>query len=237
MHRPRRPSAAPSYVSWADETFNPWLDPVRRLTGPLPFPASLAPPVQPSDPNQALSWQRQAHQFELEHGRRRRVLAGPWCLPMSASASPQDAVAFWQLTTRTPSIDWMVLVDFTTTDEVVTPPDWDHAYENVSVGCRLAGQSTANRTLARLRALPASRRFAIATASPDDFGDLDLSGLAWLVITGDAVVDEATLDSAASIRLQAMAFGVPVWFDYPHPAGELHMSSQGIFRVREEPKS
>lgn len=216
------------FVTWADETFNPWLDSVRTLSGSLPFGCDVQHPAVKGDPELALGWQSLASAFASAHRRRRRVLVGPWCQPFSDQRlRVGEFAAFWPLVRQCDSLDWLAIVDLSEGASARLPEDWGTGYSNVWVGSFLRSASSASRTLARLRGFPAARRFILVSAAHQDLGDIDLTAVDWVIVVGPPPTTPEQVDALTSVRLQAIGHCVPIWFD---------SHRHGTFSERHEPR-
>ncbi len=224
-------------MTWADEIYNPWLDHVRTLSGSLSVVQHLQHPAMVGDPEVALNWQSQASGFESTYRRRRRVLIGPWCQPFRESESTltlNETYAFWQLVQRCESLDWFAIVDLSKGASARLPRDWGNGYQHVWVGSLLRSASCAARTLNRLRGFPAARRFVLISTAIEDLGDIDLTGVDWVVVVGPGPSTAEQFDALTSVRLQAMGYCVPIWFDQPiNSVGSLRCEA---FSERHGPK-
>ena len=219
-------------VSWADHTFNPWLSDRRTLGSVDGLIASLQEAPELGDPASVVQWEDEAGSFEGVHGRRRRVFAGPWCQPLSTRELTERTSEFVGLVRDSPSIDWLTMV------EAAEPRDSLGAQlpSNLWLGITVSGRIGANSALKWLRRSRAKSRFVVTSASAGDLGDLELEGVDWIVIRLDGDVDLGDGDRLASIKLQAMCYGIPVWFDSPGARTCLHRPTSP-FDVREEPRA
>ena len=158
------------------------------------------------------------------------MLAGPWCWALAPQRQAAAARAFWSLVSATPSIDWLVVCDPLSPDGVTLPPHWGEGYRNVWVGAKLH-QASASSALAKLRSLPARLRFVVTKPVLGDVGELDFTGIGWVVVQVAEGTRRADDEWVTSIKLQAMAFGVPTWLDAPGEGGLSHS-----MQIREEPR-
>ncbi|WP_293196515.1 DUF5131 family protein [Ottowia sp.] len=218
-----------SHASWADRSFNPWLGSTRSVGLAAGFVASLSERVAIGSRDEALQWNASASAFAACHeGRRQRVFAGPWCAPLDDRdvSKGEERDCFWGLVRDTPELDWLVIAKMDDSTQLALPEDWGDGYQNVWVGCKLSVSCNAAGGLRRLRQVPASLRFVLVKPGDGDLGDLDLSGVGWLVIIIDESEPPPDPDWVASVRLQAMYSGVAVWFERWNQTIALH-DSQG----------
>jgi protein gp37 len=228
---------APGYLSWADATFNPWLQEELQVGSQLLDQTLQTCPRVVSGHAQALLWEAQAQAFASEHaGRRRRVFAGPWCSVLGGPSNDDARSAFWELVRRTPNIDWLVLADDGYADSSRLPSDWMKGYRNVWVGATLSSIGTVGAVLDCLRQVPATLRFVMMQPNPQDLGDLDLRGVGWVVIRCHDEMDPSASESVHSVRLQAMYQGVPVWVDKCDSVPHAMLAGFGQLDVKESPR-
>lgn len=221
------------YASWTDRVFNPWISSTRCLGSAFGIVASLGNTMGIGSGEAALSWERNATTFQSVHGRRQRVFAGPWCWALDPNASERDRGDFETLLASTPSLDWCVLG---TPTQLVHAATQGFLSRNPSlwVGIKFEDPDRFGAGLAILNETPASLRYAVISSITTDYGELDFLGLDWLIISIDADQVNPDPNWIASVKLQAMGYGVPVWFDTPS-AYLLGESVCTPFTVREHP--
>jgi len=228
-------AATRPFMSWADRTFNPWLSWSRSLGCVGGETSGLYPDAEIGDARMAKSWNANAQAFALKHdGRRQRVFAGPWCHALAANVDEAQRARFWSLVRATPALDWLVLASGDVGRPATLPADWGYGYHNVWVGAKATGPESARFALAQLKGVAARLRFLVATPMRNDFGDLDLSGVDWVIVGADTS-DLVPADWVMSVKLQAMCDGVPVWMESPHSA-RLGGLESAPYAVQEHPR-
>jgi protein gp37 len=204
-------SATESYITWADEVFNPWLSATRAIASSQGEWTSQQSALSVGDPREAIEWNRLSGVFLRENGRRRRVFAGPWCRVFADGVAASERDAFWRLVSKTPAIDWLVLLEPNVDPLLSLPSEWGGGFDNVWIGIKVAGGG-ASKAIAALRRVAARLRFLVMAPILGDVGDLQLEGVGWVILsTPPANAEE--FDAVASVRLQCAAYGVPCWFE------------------------
>ena len=195
----------------------------------------LSSDAEVGEPRAAEAWNADAKAFALEHeGRRQRVFAGPWCHALASSVNDAKRARFWALVRATPALDWLVFAEADTGRRPALPSDWGNGYRNVWVGAKATGPESAHAALAQLTRTPARLRFLVVTPMRHDLGDLDLSGIDWVIVGADTS-EQIPPDWAMSVKLQAMCDGVPVWMETQRRAllGDLQSAA---YAVQEHPR-
>lgn len=226
----------PGYASWADHIFNPWLSETRCLNSPIDLVGARQWGKSRGRPESVLDWHSRAALFHIEHKRRPRVFAGPWCWPLDASSRADDKQAFAALIEQTPNIDWFVIATEEQLRNSSRQGNIGLPTHKLWVGTILNAPNTAAQALDSLRRAPAAARFVVANPSCGDPGDLHLESVDWLVISLGLDENAPGADECmAAIKLQCMAYGVPVWFDTPS-AYVLRKGSAVPLTTQEEPR-
>lgn len=160
-------------------------------------------------------WMADARAFEaLGRGRRQRVLVQP-----ALGGGPPPAW-FWQIAKAATRLDWLVLVP-SNGDALRLPADWGDGYDNVWLGDQLRGAAGAKETIQSLRGKPAKLRFLIAGPLTSDLGELQMKGIEWVIAQPGGLSAEED-EWVTWLRLQCMAFGIPLWINEPFRSGAAH---------------
>lgn len=209
-------------IAWTDSTFNPWIGCTRvsegcrgcyaeafvtgRMGADLWGPSAPRRVTAVSTWKGPLAWNREAGRT----GRRRRVFSASLAdvfdsHPTAEATRPR----FWGLVRETPNLDWIVLTKRPERIAACLPPAWGEGWPNVWIGATVESRNVLSR-LDHLRAVPAVVRFVSAEPLLDDLGDVDLSGIAWVIVGGETGRDarEMNPDWARSLRDRCRAAGV-----------------------------
>jgi protein gp37 len=200
-------------VTWAHELWNPWLsDPwLSAAKNHFHFTKLLQNSIGASLIEPEKWAKRTRGRSQIRDGSMRRVLVGPHCNPFDLSADQHVRSTFWQTLRLCSDVNWLLVGHSFDAIAKALPDDWHDGYPNVWIGVRASSEPTAARALAVLKDVPSQVRFLLLEPLLGDLGDLDLSFLDWLVFEEGADESVETEEWFTSVRLQAMAYGVPVW--------------------------
>ena len=216
-------------ISWTDSTHNPWwgCSPVApgcdncfaaaldRRTGGDHWGPHTRPRVM-SDANwrKPLRWEREHEAFSAEHGRRRRVFCGSMCDWADKNAPDGQRERLWSLIRETPHLDWQLLTKRAPNIVRYLPPDWGDGYDNVWLGVTVENRKHGLPRLARLREIPAKVRFLSVEPLLEDLGELDLTGIDWVIVGGESGPGFRAMKEewAEHVRLQCEEQGVKFFF-------------------------
>jgi protein gp37 len=221
------------FLTWADQLFNAWLSEAASVGGVAALKTAAA---ELGQVHEALRWEAQAAAFAMTHERRQRIYAGPWCHVLADEGRARERASFWALVRETPHLDWMILMKDAHSALKALPENWGHGYGNVWIGAKATGEESVQQALRELRKVPARLRFLMTMPVLGDVGELDLSGIGWVLLNGAAGGGAESADWVASIKLQATYFGIPVWFETPFRVAVRNDRSLPLV-VREQPRS
>ena len=165
-----------------------------------------------------------------------RVFAGPRCQVLADEGRDLERARFWSLVRATPNLLWMVFLEDSVRALQALPSDWGAGYANVFVGAKATDASGLADVLDGLRDVPARLRFLITTPAVSMADDLDLDGLGWLIVTNGGSGVVPAFDWVASIKLQAMCYGIPVWIE-PNPLLGLTCNGSVPLLALEQPRA
>ena len=226
-------------IAWCDATFNPWLNctPVGpgcdncyaerfwRLHGLKP--GQDQPRKQTSDKywKEPTKWNADA----IEAGQRRRVFAGSLCDVFDNRAPEGSRDKLWDLISDTPNLDWLLLTKrapnigkylpyIVISGMQQQPPYFDNVWLGVTVENRKHGLPRIDI----LRGIPARVRFLSIEPLLEDLGELDLTGISWVIVGGESGPNARPMkyEWAASIRKQCLIQRVPYFFKQLSQADE-----------------
>lgn len=176
-------------ISWADYTFNSWTGCTKVSPG--------------CDHCYAEGWsKRSGHVQWGPHGERRRTSPANWRLPLKwdreaerdgkrvrvfcasladvfdnhPSILPEWRFDLWDLISRTPHLDWLLLTKRPQNIARFLPPNWQKPWPNVWLGTTVENQTEADRRIPHLLAVPAAKRFLSCEPL---LGPVDLSCYTW----------------------------------------------------------
>jgi protein gp37 len=186
-----------SSIAWTHHTFNPWIGCSRvspgcehcyaeTLMDTRYHRAKWGPTgtrVRTSEDNWAKPKKWNAKASAL--GVRYRV----FCASLADVFEPRPELATWrdelhELVRDTPNLDWLVL---TKRPEVAADYYGRNGIPgNVWIGTTVEDRDRAEKRIPILRSIPARVRFLSVEPLLGDLGDLDLTGIAWVIVGGES---------------------------------------------------
>lgn len=212
-------------IAWTDSTFNPWLgcskvgpgcdhcyaEALDRRTGGDHWGATKTPRTMSADNwRKPVRWQRIAEGT----GTRRRVFCGSMCDWADKNALDSERARLWALIRSTPMLDWQLLTKRAPNIARCLPADWSAGYENVWLGVTVENRKHGLPRIDHLRRAPARVRFLSIEPLLEDLGEIDLTGIHWVIVGGESGHGARPLEAAwvESIRRQCEAAGVAFFF-------------------------
>ena len=210
-------------IAWTDHTFNPWWGCTRVAPGcDNCYAAALDrrtggnhwedPPKILSESNwgKPHTWNRKAEKA----GERRRVFCGSMCDWCDKGAPESQRDRLWEVIRSTPALDWQLLTKRAPRIKHCLPADWEGGYPNVWLGVTVEDRKHGLPRVDHLRQVPARVRFLSVEPLLEDLGDLDLTGIHWVIVGGESGPGARPMASewAYSVRRQCEAQGVPFFF-------------------------
>jgi protein gp37 len=159
---------------------------------------------------QALKWQRLAAAAES----RRRVFCGSMCDWADKRAPAGQRDRLWQVIRSTPDLDWQLLTKRAPNIQRYLPDDWGNGYPNVWLGVTVEDRKHGLARLEVLKQVPAALRFLSMEPLLEDLGQLDLTGIAWVIAGGESGPAARPMDPewVLNIQRQCQEQGVPLFF-------------------------
>lgn len=212
-------------IAWTDSTFNPWwgcskvgpgcdhcyAESLDRRTGGDHWGPDKTPRLMSlKNWNGPLRWQREA----MASGKRRRVFCGSMCDWADKNAPEGERERLWGLIRETPMLGWQLLTKRASRIAERLPDDWGGGYDNVWLGVTVENRKHGLPRIEYLRMVPAKVRFLSIEPLLEDLGELDLSGIHWVIVGGESGAQARPMDPAwvDNIRRQCEAQGVPFFF-------------------------
>ena len=244
-------------IEWCDSTFNPWIGCTRVSPACDDCYAARSTPARtlgvawgPGQPRRRTApdtweaprrWQRQAAEFQAQHGHRRRVFCASLADVFDNEIPDAWRMDLFKLIADTPNLDWLLLTKRIGNAAKYLQDDglaFDVIGRNVWLGATVVNQTEADRDLPKLQCVPAAVRFLSVEPmlGPIDLG-LDVpmcagpdgSHVDWVICGGESGPKARPMhpDWARSLRDQCAAAGVPFlfkqwgeWLPVELPSGE-----------------
>ena len=212
-------------IGWTDFTLNIWwgcsysspaclhcfaaaLD--RRTGGNYFEPGVLPRRTKPQTWNLANRMNRKA----IEQGVRLKGFVGSMMDVMDNRVPEAWRDEMWPLLKKNTQIDWQLLTKRAPNIKKMLPADWGDGYDNVWLGVTVEDRKHGVPRIDHLRAVPAKVRFLSIEPLLEDLGELDLTGIHWVIIGGESgpgfrPIRQEWVDP---IIAQCRAAGVAVFF-------------------------
>jgi protein gp37 len=129
-----------------------------------------------------LRWNKAAQRS----GSRHLVFSGSMCDWADNNAPSGQRDRLFDLIRQTPSLTWQLLTKRQPNIHRYLPDDWHDGYDNVWLGVTVENQKDGLPRLHRLRNIPAKLRFLSIEPLLEDLGDIDLTGIHWVIIGGES---------------------------------------------------
>ncbi len=211
-----------SKIAWTHHTFNPWTgctkvspgclncyaktEDDRHLRGPQSHWGAGAPRHTTST-----SYWKAPHKWNREartENTRRRVFCGSLCDWADEEAPLGVRDRLWDIIRETPQLDWLLLTKRAMNIEKCLPKLWGSGYPNVWLGVTVEDHMYGFPRVDILRNIPAALRFLSCEPLLEDIGDINLTGIDWVITGGESGngVREYDLQWARSLQLAAKQF-------------------------------
>ncbi|MEW8253735.1 MAG: phage Gp37/Gp68 family protein [Candidatus Thiodiazotropha taylori] len=184
-------------IAWTDSTFNPWwgctkvgpgcdhcyAEALDKRTGGSHWGLGTSPRILSADNwRKPHRWQRQAE----KDGSTRKVFCGSMCDWADKHAPEGQRDRLWQLIRQTSSLRWQLLTKRAPNIRKYLPDDWGNGYPNVWLGVTVENRKHGLRRLDVLREIPAKVRFLSIEPLLEDLGNIDLTGIHWVIVGGES---------------------------------------------------
>jgi protein gp37 len=158
---------------------------------------------------QAFTWDRKA----ARRGKRTLVFCAStadWADP-EAPAGMRDRL--WETIRQTPHLNWLLLTKRPEQIRKYLPADWGRGYLNVWLGVSAEDTKKGVPRITVLKKIPAMVRFVSFEPLLENLGELDLTGIHWVIIGGETGPKARSMDAqwAKSIVAQCRKQKVAAW--------------------------
>ena len=212
-------------IAWTNSTFNPWwgcskvgpdcdhcyAEALDRRMGGDHWGENKTPRMMSVDYwHKPVKWNRIAE----TSGVRRRVFCGSMCDWADNNARDRDRAQLWDLIRATPMLDWQLLTKRAPNIVRYLPEDWHDGYKNVLLGVTVENRKNGLPRVEYLRQVPAKVRFLSIEPLLEDLGEIDLSGIHWVIVGGESGHGARPMEVAwvKSVRRQCERKGAAFFF-------------------------
>lgn len=236
-------------IAWTDSTFNPWWGCTKvapgcdncyaatldRRTGGKHWEPLVEPRTMSADNwRKPRKWNKTASESNVRH----KVFCGSMCDWADNHAPSGQRDRLWDLIRETPSLDWQLLTKRAPNILKYLPADWEGGYENVWLGVTVENKEHGIPRLESLRNIPAKVRFLSVEPLLEDLGQIDLTGVHWVIVGGESGYGyrPIKLDWVLNIKEQCAQQNVPFFFKQFGGHPNLHDCLLNGVEVKEWPK-
>ena len=184
--------ATTTQISWTDHTFNPWWGCTKVSPGCDNCYAEIldkrfggnhwekAAPRIMSDEN----WKK-PHTWNKKYPDS-KVFCGSMCDVFDKNAPEGQRDRLWETIHETPQLQWQLLTKRAPNIEKYLPSDWGNGYKNVWLGVTVEDHKHGLPRIDILRQIPAKTRFLSIEPLLEDIGEINLSGINWVIVGGES---------------------------------------------------
>jgi protein gp37 len=216
-------------ISWTDSTFNPWWGCSKvgpgcdncyaealsaSMGGDFWGPDKTPRTMSSENWRRPRQWERDHEKFEAIRGHRRRVFSGSMCDWADKNAPEGQRERLFELIRNTPNLDWQLLTKRAPNIRKYLPDDWEAGYKNVWLGVTVENRQHGFPRIDQLRDIPAVCRFLSIEPLLEDLGEIDLSGIDWVIVGGESgpFARPMNLDWVLSIKEQCDKLSKPFFY-------------------------
>lgn len=132
--------------------------------------------------NKPLKWNKQA----IKDGKKHLVFSSSMCDNFEDHPTvAEELKKLWPLIKATPNLEWQLLTKRADRIATCLPDDWGNGYPNVWLGVSIENNDYCWRA-DELRKVPAKIRFISYEPALGPVGNLDLTGIDWLIFGGES---------------------------------------------------
>lgn len=206
-------------IAWTEKTWNPWRGCTKISPGCVNCYMFTAQSRYGRNPHEVvrtktwrdpIKWQKRAE----ADNRQELIFTCSWSDWFHHDADPWRDEA-WDLVRQTPNLIYQILTKRQEDIRSRLPKDWgEDGYPNVWLGVSVEDQRFGLPRIDVLREIPAVVRFLSIEPLLEDLGEIDLTGIDWVICGGESGPGYRPMEHAwaRSIRDQCREAGVPFFF-------------------------
>jgi protein gp37 len=209
-------------IAWTDHTHNEWVgcsstagagcDHCYAAARATRFGEDFLKPRRTTEYNRnnPLRWNRKA----IETGVRHKVFCGSLMDFFDKNVTAEWREPLWQTIKLTQCLDWQLLTKRPSNIIKMLPDNWGAGYGNVWLGTTVENKRSGLRRIDQLREIPAKVRFLSIEPLLEDLGEIDLTGIGWVIVGGESGPGFRAMnhDWAGRVLAQCREQGVPAFF-------------------------
>jgi protein gp37 len=212
-------------ISWTDSTFNPWVgcskvgpgcdhcyaEALDHRFGHDHWGADKTPRTMSNENwRKPIRWNSQA----TIANRRSKVFCGSMCDWADNNAPDGQRERLISTIAQTPMLDWQLLTKRAPNIRRFLPADWGSGYANVWLGVTVENRFHGLPRIDVLREIPATVRFLSVEPLLEDLGNVNLTGIDWVIVGGESGASARPMELAwvNNIRRQCEEQNVSFFF-------------------------
>jgi len=208
-------------IAWTDSTFNPWWGCTKvspacdncyaaaldRRTGGDYWAGSLKT-LSETNWQKPFTWNRKAAKASIRH----RVFSGSMCDVFDNRADPALRARLFEVIRQTPWLDWQLLTKRAPNIAKMLPADWGNGWANVWLGVTCEDVANGLPRIEHLRKVPAVVRFMSIEPLLQDLGQIDLTGIHWVIVGGESGPGHRPMNSAWAENIRSQCQNTAFFF-------------------------
>jgi protein gp37 len=216
-------------ITWTDHTHNEWLgcsspagagcDHCYAATRAHRFGEDFLKPRLSSEYNRnnPYRYQRKA----VKTGVPAKVFCGSLMDFFDKRVGPEWCDPLWEKINVTPMLQWQILTKRPSNIEKMLPKDWQrgdpegaNGYHNVWLGTTVEDKKSGLRRMEQIKEVPARVRFLSVEPLLEDLGEIDLTGIHWVIVGGESGPGFRPMEHAwaGKVLQQCREQSVPAFF-------------------------
>jgi len=212
-------------IAWTDSTFNPWwgctkvgpgcdncyAEALDKRTGGEHWGIGSSPrSMSPENWKKPVRWNKAAALSDI----RRKVFCASMSDVFDKNAPQGQRERLWKLIQDTPMLEWQLLTKRAPNIKKYLPQNWDSGYRNVWLGVTVENKKHGLPRIDHLRKIPAKIRFLSIEPLLEDLGNIDLTGIHWVIVGGESGHNARPMNLkwVENIHKQCLEQNIPFFF-------------------------
>jgi protein gp37 len=158
------------------------------------------------------------------------VFGGDMCDVFDSRGLESERLRMWDLTKKTPHLTWLLLTKRPQNFNKFLPADWGNGYTNVWLGVTVDDRAHGYPRVDILRKTPATVRFLSCEPLLEDVGNIDLTGIDWVIAGGESGAGSRSFDLEWARKLRSCCAKTHVAFFFKQ-LGSKPMEGDSPFQI------
>lgn len=211
-------------IAWTDHTHNEWVgcsstagagcDHCYAAARATRFGEDFLTPrlTKEHNRNNPYRWNKRAE----EASKPEKVFCGSLMDFFDKNVPAEWRAELWEKVWRTTMLDWQILTKRPSNIARMLPPSWDmeEGWPNVWLGTTVEDKKSGLRRMEQLKEVPARVRFLSIEPLLEDLGEIDLTGIHWVIVGGESGPGFRAMhhDWAGRVLAQCREQSIPAFF-------------------------